>query len=287
MDTRKHETKATVGEQLRTWRERRHFSQLALALQAEVSARHLSFVETGRAQPGRELILRLADELEIPLRERNALLIASGFAPVFEARSFDDPAFDSIRAIVDLTLERHKPFPAYLIDRHWNIVRSNSAVPALYEGVDAALMRPPVNVIRLVLHPGGMAHRILNYPVWRSHYLAQLRRQIQMTADAQLEFLLRESLAYPAGDASAEDWTGGPSVPLLVQTRLGRLSFIGATTVFGSPADVTLEEVALEVLHPADAFTDAAVRMAAQVMPGIDASAAARPVAATSSSVPE
>ncbi len=263
MDTRSRRAQLSVGEQLRAWRERRRLSQLALALQAEVSSRHLSFVETGRAHPGRELILRLAEELDVPLRARNVLLMTAGFAPVFEARSFDDPAFDAIRAIVDLTLVRQKPFPAYLIDRHWNVVRSNAAVPALYEGVDASLLRPPINVIRLVLHPRGLAPRLLNHIVWRSHYLAQLRRQIQMTADPQLEFLLRETLAYPGANAEPHEEAGGPAVPLLIETRLGRLSFVGATTVFGSPADVTLEEVALEVLHPADAFTDSAVRAAA------------------------
>ncbi|QBK06205.1 XRE family transcriptional regulator [Hylemonella gracilis] len=264
MDTRKHRAPPALGEQLRAWRERRHWSQLALAVQAEVSSRHLSFIETGRAQPGRELILRLADELDIPLRERNDLLIAAGFAPVFKMRSFDDPGFDPIRAIVDLTLERHKPFPAYLIDRHWNIIRSNAAVPVLFDGVDAALLRPPVNVIRLVLHPRGMAPRILNHAAWRSHYLTLLRRQIQMTADPQLQVLLHETLAYPVTGPDAQNGDGHPAVPLIVQTRLGRLSFIGATTVFGSPADVTLEEVALEVLHPADAYTDQAVQAAAR-----------------------
>lgn len=265
MDTRRHDSTIAAGDRLRRWRERRHLSQLALALQADVSARHLSFVETGRAQPGRELILRLADELEIPLRERNALLMVAGFAPVFESRDFDDPAFDSIRAIVDLTLERHKPFPAYLIDRHWNVKRSNAAVPELYEGIDATLMRAPINVIRLILHPDGMAPRVLNYATWRSHFVAQLRRQIEMTADPHLEFLLREALSYPARDDDCPQWAGGPAVPLIVQTRLGQLSFIGATTVFGSPADVTLEEVALEVMHPADAVTDAAVRAASEL----------------------
>ena len=264
MDTRVSTHARTVGDQLRAWRERRHLSQLALALQAEVSTRHLSFVETGRAQPGRDLILRLADELEVPLRERNALLMAAGFAPVFEARSFDDPAFDSVRAIVDLTLERHKPFPAYLIDRYWNVVRSNSAVQELYEGVDAALMKPPVNVIRLILHPEGMAPRVLNRATWHAHFVMLLRRQIEMTADPQLEFMLREVLAYPTDDAPAPAWTGGPAVPLIVDTRLGRLSFIGATTVFGSPADVTLSEIALEVMHPADAFTESVVRAASR-----------------------
>jgi transcriptional regulator with XRE-family HTH domain len=263
MDTKVHAPAGATGDQLRRWRERRHMSQLALALQAEVSARHLSFVETGRAQPGRALILRLADELEIPLRERNALLMSAGFAPVFEARRFDDPAFDPIRAIVDLTLQRHKPFPAYVIDRHWNVVRSNSALPQLYEGVDAMLMRPPVNVIRLMLHPGGMAPRICNHRVWRSHFVALLRRQVELTADPQLEQLLHEASGYPAGEPGAETSAGGPAVPLIVQTRLGRLAFIGATTVFGSPADVTLEEIALDVMHPADTFTEAAVLAAA------------------------
>ena len=266
MDTRNQSAARGIGEQLRDWRERRRLSQLALALQADVSSRHLSFVETGRAQPGRELILRLAEELDVPLRERNALLVTAGFAPVFEARSFDDPAFDGIRAIVDLTLARHKPFPAYLIDRHWNIVRSNAAVPALYDGVDAALMRPPINVIRMVLHPGGLAPRLRNHATWRSHYLAQLRRQIQMTADPQLELLLREALAYPGPTDSAHAPAVGPAVPLVIETRLGRLSFVGATTVFGSAADVTLEEVALELLHPADAFTESAVRSSAEAL---------------------
>jgi len=267
MNTRSRSARPTIGEQLRIWRERRRLSQLALALQAEVSSRHLSFVETGRAQPGHELILRLAEEPGIPLRERNALLVAAGFAPVFEARGFDHPAFDAIRAIVDLTLTRHKPFPAYLIDRHWNVVRSNAAVPELYEDVDVALLRPPVNVIRLVLHPRGLAPRLLNLALWRTPYLTQLRRQIQTTADAQLEQLLLEVLAFPGAGAERQEQDTGPAVPLLIETRLGTLSFVGATTVFGSPADVTLEEVALEVLHPADASTDSAVRMAARAEP--------------------
>lgn len=264
MDTRVEPTPFTVGDRLRRWRERRHLSQLALAAQAGVSARHLSFVETGRAQPGRDTLLQLADELEIPLRERNVMLVAAGFAPVFQHRRFDDPSFDPIRAIVNITLERHKPFPAYVIDRHWNVVLTNAAVPELYEGVDEALMGPPVNVVRMMLHPGGLAPRIRNLPVWRSHLLAQMRRQIELTGDPQLERLLREALAYPASGAAAPEWTGGPAVPLEIQTRIGLLSFIGATTVFGSPVDVTLEEIALEVMHPADAFTEQAVRKAAQ-----------------------
>ena len=204
--------------------------------------------------------MQLSAELEIPLRARNALLVSAGFAPVFECRPFNDPVFDPIRSIIDLTLQRQSPFPAYLVDRHWNVQRSNLAVPELYEGVSDALMRAPLNVVRLVLHPEGMAPRIVNHATWRAHYLALLRRQIEMTADPQLEFLLREVLSYPEAENSGTlPAPPGPAVPLIVKTRLGQLSFIGATTVFGTPADVTLEEVALEVLQPADDFTDKAV----------------------------
>lgn len=264
MDRRANPLPLAAGDRLRIWRERRHLSQMALALKAGVSARHLSFVETGRAQPGRDLLLRLAEELEVPLRERNLLLLAAGFAPVFGQREFDDPGFDSVRSIIDITLERHKPFPAYVIDRHWNVVRSNSAVPALYEGVAPALMAPPVNVVRIMLHPDGMAPRIRNLAVWRSHLLGEVRHRFDLTADPELGALLREALAYPAGDAPAFEWTGGPAVPLDIETRIGPLSFIGAVTVFGSPVDVTLEEIALEVMHPANEATERAVRNAAQ-----------------------
>jgi transcriptional regulator with XRE-family HTH domain len=255
----------SIGDHLRAWREQRRLSQLELSLRAEVSARHLSFVETGRAAPGRELVLRLGEELEIPLRERNMLLMAAGFAPIFQQRRFDDPAFDSVRAILDLALEKQKPFPAYVIDRHWTVVASNAAVPELYEGVAPELIRAPINVIRLMLDPRGMASRIANFAVWRTHLLTQLRRQWRLTADPFLEGLLREALAFPAGRTEESGHAGseGPAMLLEVETRLGRLAFLGATTVFGAPADVTLEEIALEVLYPANSFTDKTVRAAA------------------------
>src|SRR5262245_48392347 len=253
-----------IGDHLRAWRERRHLSRLELSLRAEVSARHLSFVETGRAAPGRELILRLSEELHIPLRERNALLLAAEFAPTFQHRSFDDPSFDSVRAILDLALETQKPFPAYVIDRHWNVVASNAAVPEVYESIAPELLRPPVNVIRLMLDPRGLAPRIVNLAAWRTHLLAQVRRQLSLFADPFLDSLLREALAFPA--AKADDGGHGAieglAMLLEVETRLGRLSFLGATTVFGTPADVTLEEIALEMLYPADAFTDKTIREA-------------------------
>jgi transcriptional regulator with XRE-family HTH domain len=252
-----------LGERLRGWRERRALSQMALALQAEVSARHLSFVETGRAQPGRELILRLAEELEIPLRERNVLLAAAGFAPVFEQRPFEHASFDPVRAIIDVTLARHRPFPAFVIDRHWNVVRSNGGVPAMYDGIDASLLQAPTNVVRLMLHPLGMAPRVQRLAAWRSHFIVQMRRQFDLTADPGLGALLREALAWPGGMAPVDESTGGPAMTLDIDTPIGRLSFISAITVFGSPVDVTLQEIALEVMHPADAFTEGAVRAAA------------------------
>jgi transcriptional regulator with XRE-family HTH domain len=252
-----------VGQQLRAWREQRGISQLDLALAAEVSARHLSFVETGRAQPGRELLLRLMAELQVPLRERNLALGVAGFAPVFQMCGYQHPSFDSIRAIIDAALERQKPFPAYVIDRHWNVVASNAALPELLEGVSATLLRPPINIVRIVLHPDGYGERLLNRPVWRARLLGQMRRQLRLSSDLALLALLEEALSYPQAepaDAMVEEH--GPAIPMQIQTRLGRLSFLSATTVFGSPADITLEEIALEMLYPADALTDEIVRNA-------------------------
>jgi transcriptional regulator with XRE-family HTH domain len=263
--------RAPIGEQLRSWRERRQLSQLELALAADVSARHLSFVENGRAQPGRDLILRLAKELDVPLRDRNALLVSAGFAPVFRHRRFDDSSFDPVRAIITATLETHKPFPAYVIDRHWSVVASNSAIPELFEGVAPELLVPPINVVRMILHPRGIAPRLLNFSTWRRHYLAQLRRQIVLTGDPVLEALYRDATSYPLqeseDDAQNEVSVDGPAIAFEVMTSLGRLSFLSATTVFGSPADVTLEEIALELLYPANTFTAQAVRDSAGISP--------------------
>jgi transcriptional regulator with XRE-family HTH domain len=262
--------RAPIGEQLRSWRERRQLSQLELSLAAEVSARHLSFVENGRAQPGRDLILRLAKELDVPLRDRNALLVSAGFAPVFRQRRFDDPSFDPVRAIITATLETHKPFPAYVIDRHWSVVASNSAIPELFEEVAPELLIAPINVVRLILHPRGIAPRLLNFSTWRRHYLAQLRRQIALTGDPVLEELYRDAASYPgqrSEEAPDEASVDSPAIAFEVMTRLGRLSFLSATTVFGSPADVTLEEIALELLYPANPFTAQVARDHAGISP--------------------
>ena len=254
-----------IGDQLRLWRERRQLSQLELSLRADSSARHLSFVETGRAQPGRDLVLRLAEELEIPLRERNRLLMAGGHAPVFQQRAFDDPSFDAVRGIITLALETHKPFPAYVIDRHWTVVLSNAAVPELYEGVAEDLVRQPINAVRLMLHPQGLAPRILNLAAWHTHLTAQLHRQFVMTSDPVLGTLLDEVSTFGL-DSRAEAThkaAEGVAIPLEIMTRLGRLSFLSATTIFGTPLDITLEDIALEMLYPADSFTRETIRRAA------------------------
>jgi transcriptional regulator with XRE-family HTH domain len=255
-----------VGNLLRKWRERRRLSQLDLACEAEISTRHLSFLETGRSLPSREMVLRLAEYLDVPLRERNALLLAAGYAPAFPERPLDDPALKSARKAVDLVLAGHEPYPALAIDRHWTLLASNNAVQPLLAGVDPLLLRPPINALRLSLHPAGLAPRIANLVEWRSHLLARLRRQIEVTADPVLEELLRELCGYPAPDQGAGVGTGGDdgyagvAVPFRIVTERGVLSFISATTIFGTPVDVTLSELALESFFPADAATSMALR---------------------------
>src|SRR5262249_30735910 len=255
------QTAQPVGALLRGWRERRRLTQLDLALEAEISPRHLSFVETGRSQPSREMLLHLAGELRVPLRERNALLVSAGFAPLFTARSLDDAALAAARRAVDVVLEAQKPFPAFALDRYWNVVASNSALQQLYEGVAPELMKPPVNALRLSLHPQGVAPRIENLAECRAHVLFRLRRQLDLTADPAVEALLEEVAAYPGGrgGASVEH---SVLVPLQIRTSLGRLSFFSTTTVFGTPVDVTLAELAIEMFFPADAATADAVRRA-------------------------
>ena len=248
-----------VGTLLREWRQRRRLTQMDLALDAEVSPRHLSFVETGRAQPSREMLLHLVEELEIPLRERNTLLVAGGFAPMYKERPLADAALASVRSAIDVVLASQKPFPAFALDRHWNVAASNSALQELYEGVAPALMKPPVNAMRLSLHPEGIAPRIENLAEWRAHLLARLRRQVQLTGDPVLRALLQEVSAYP-GEEREFSADNAVLVPLTVRTSLGTLSFFSTTTVFGTPVDVTLSELAIELFFPADDATARAVR---------------------------
>ena len=251
-----------VGHLLREWRQRRRMSQLDFAVEAEISPKHLSFLETGRSQPSREMVLHLAELLDVPLRERNSLLIAAGFAPMFKELALTDPALQPAREAVELVLRGHEPYPAIAVDRHWQLVAANAPANAFMSGVAPALLTPPVNVLRLTLHPDGMAPRIVNLSEWRSHLLARLRRQIDVSADATLADLLRELTEYPAPAHTAESAPESVpfAVPLQLATDAGVLSFISTITVFGTPVDVTLSELALESFFPADPATAAALR---------------------------
>lgn len=255
-------TAASAGNYLRSWRQRRRMSQLELALEAEISQRHLSFLESGRSTPSRDMLLHLAERLEVPLRERNTMLLAAGFAPVYAERSLDDPAMTVARAAIDKVLAGHEPFPALAVDRHWHLVAANAALAPLVADVeDQALLQPPVNVLRLSLHPRGLQPRIGNLAEWRSHLLDRLRRQIVVTDDGVLVALLEELSGYPETNALSEVRSdaardhGGVFVPLQLVTSRGTLSFLSTTTVFGTPRDITLSEIALEAFYPADAET--------------------------------
>lgn len=246
-----------VGDQLRAWRSRRRLSQLDLALDAEISARHLSFLETGRSRPSRSMLLRLAERLNIPPRDRNLLLVAAGFAPAMPERSLDDPALAAARRAVDLVLKAHEPFPALAVDRHWHMVAANAGVAPLVAGVAAHLLEPPVNVLRLSLHPEGMAPRIANLAEWRAHIFHRLEAQIEASADRGLAELLAELRAYPGGTSRAADAYGGVAVPLVLRTGDATLAFLSTTTMFGTPIDITLAELAIEAFLPADDETAA------------------------------
>ncbi|HET9472868.1 MAG TPA: helix-turn-helix transcriptional regulator [Steroidobacteraceae bacterium] len=251
------------GYALRSWRQRRHLSQLELAGDVEISTRHLSFVETGRSQPSREMVLRLAERLEVPLRERNELLVAAGYAPVYSARPLDDPAMNSARAAVELILNGHEPYPAVLVDRHWNLLAANKAAGAFMAGVDPEVLGPPMNVLRATLHPKGLAPRIANLPEWRSHLLTTLARELELSADPALAALMTELRGYPGGEAEPDPQFGGVVVPLKLQTEIGTLSMFSTTTVFGTPMEVTLSELMLEAFYPADEFTAQVLRQMA------------------------
>lgn len=249
------------GAQLREWRQRRRMSQLDFALDAEISQKHLSFMETGRSVPSRDMVVRLAEVLDVPLRERNALLMAAGYAPLYSARDLDDRSLAPARAAIDLLLKGHEPFPALAIDRHWTMVSANDSARAfLALASEPALLSPPLNVLRLTLHPNGLAPAIANLGEWRHHLLDRLRRQVRTTADPALGALLAELEAYPdetSPPASNRDDAdaGDIFVPLRLSVAGRQLSFFSTTTVFGTPVDVTLAEIAIESFFPADEAT--------------------------------
>jgi len=256
-----------VGRLLKEWRQRRRLSQLDLACEADISTRHLSFLETGRAAPSREMVLHLAERLRVPLRERNNLLLAAGYAPAYSAKPLDD--LGTARKAIDLVLTGHQPFPALAVDQLWTLIAANSAIPPLLAGAASSLLEPPVNVLRLTLHPEGIAPRIANLLQWRTHILDRLRHQIEATADPVLGELLAELSSYPTARGSIEPDNkryGGVVVPLSLVTENGTLSFFSTTTVFGTPLDVTLAELAIESFFPADAATSLALGQLIQKM---------------------
>jgi transcriptional regulator with XRE-family HTH domain len=248
------------GVVLRRWRERRRMTQMDLALAANASTRHLSYLETGRAQPSRDMVMRLGEYLDVPLRERNTLLLAAGFAPAFQERSLSE--LSAARQAIEQILEAHKPYPAFAVDRYANIVSSNRVLPQLYADVAPELLRRPVNSIRLTLHPEGMAPRIVNLAAWRNHVMSDLRRQLDARADPGTQALLKEIMGYPAPPMAVMEQEEGAeryATPLKIRTEAGIVSFLSTITVFGTPTDVTLSELALEMLFPADAKSAAIV----------------------------
>ncbi|MHB8813749.1 MAG: helix-turn-helix domain-containing protein [Steroidobacteraceae bacterium] len=255
-------TVLTIGEQLRSWRQRRCLSQLDLALGAEISTRHLSFLETGRAAPSREMVLRLASELDVSLRERNAMLLAAGFAPMYPERPLDDAALQvAIRAIETL-LTAHEPFPALAVDRHWNLVLANGGARRLMQGAAPHLLEPPINVIRVSLHPEGVASRIENLGEWKAHLMHRLRRQFDTTGDPALQALMTEMEGYPAPPPRLKPDPAALAIPLRFHTESGPMQFLSATMIFGAPVDITLSEIAVEIFLPAD--DDTLARLSSQ-----------------------
>jgi transcriptional regulator with XRE-family HTH domain len=250
-----------VGDLLREWRGRRRLSQLDLAYDAEISPKHLSFVETGRAQPSREMVLRLAERLALPLRERNVLLTAAGFAAAFPERNLDDESLTVARKVVDVILNGLEPNPSFAVDRHWNLIAANKSVGILLTEVDPSLLEPPVNILRLCLHPKGFTPQIINYSEWRSNILEYLNRLITISADAFLIEIIQELKSYPPPKSmknvlpSKEIDNSRFAIPLRLMTKDGELSFISTITVFGTPIDVTLSELAIESFFPANEET--------------------------------
>jgi len=254
---------SNAGQLLREWRKRRKLSQFDLALRSAVSGRHLSFIETGRARPSREMVLHLAQRLDIPLRDRNRLLLAAGYAPLFSERALDEDAMAPVRAALDRFLAAHEPYPAVVVDRRWNIVAANGALGLLTEGVAPALLEPPANALRATLHPDGLAPRIVNFGEWSRHLLGRLQRQAETTGDDAVRALYDELAAYP-GVVSETDPGDEDSAEILLPLQLrhgdGELTLFSTVTTFGTPLDITLSELAIEAFYPADDATASVLR---------------------------
>jgi transcriptional regulator with XRE-family HTH domain len=251
-------TPAGVGDLLRAWRQRRSLSQLELALEADVSSRHVSFLETGRSRPSREMVLRLAEHLEVPLRERNRLLLSAGYAPSYAERSLQTPELAPVRQALDRFLRAHEPYPAAVLDRHYNLLSANDALAVLTDGVAPELLAPPANALRVTLHPEGMAPRIVNLEEWSAHLLHRLRRQASITGDPELERLHQELSTYPGVSAQAPREEGAGSeiaVSLRLRDRDRELAFFSTVSTFGTAVDITVAEIAIEAFYPANAAT--------------------------------
>lgn len=251
-------TRPQIGTLLRDWRQRRRLSQLELSIVAEVSTRHLSFLETGRARPSRAMVVHLADQLAVPLRERNALLLAAGYAPAYAERRLTDPQMSPVREAIDLVLTAYEPFPALVVDRAWDLVAANRAIPMFTDGVAPELLEPPTNVLRLSLHPDGMAPRIMNLAQLRAHLLHRLAREASLSGDVGLVDLHRELSGLPGGLDPAPP--NGIAVPLRLRHGNTELAFLSTVTTFGSAVDITAAELSIEAFLPADASTAQAVR---------------------------
>ncbi|MFD7433795.1 helix-turn-helix domain-containing protein [Streptomyces sp. NPDC059861] len=248
-----------VGPLLRAWRERRRVSQLELALRAGSSARHISFVETGRSCPSEEMVLKLAEHLDVPVRERNALLLAAGYAPRYPETPLDDPALDAVREGVERLIQGYEPYPALVVDATYNVLAANRGVTMLLEGLPESLLALPPNAMRLTLHPRGLAPRIRNFPEWRGHLLAQMDRQIALHRSAALRELYEEVSAYPAPEAAPGTEPADPvpyfALPMQIEHQGRILSFVSSISTFNTPMDVTVAELAIETLLPADPAT--------------------------------
>jgi transcriptional regulator with XRE-family HTH domain len=250
-----------VGPLLREWRERQRLSQLALALDAGISARHLSFIETGRAKPGRDVLLRLTECLEVPLRERNELLLASGYAPAFPELPLEDPMLAPVREALDVIIAAHEPYPALVVDRYWNVVAASTALVFFIPLLDPSLVEPPVNAMRAGLHPKGFSQFIVNFPEVRSYFLGRLERQVALTRDPRLDALLQEVAGYPVPGGNHEAHHVSETGHILTpqwQVRLpdgSQGSFFATVLTFGTASDVTASELSIELGFPADAAT--------------------------------
>jgi transcriptional regulator with XRE-family HTH domain len=251
-----------VGAMLREWRRRRRLSQLELALDAGVSSRHLSFVETGRSRPSAEMVLHLAEQLDVPLRDRNQLLLAAGYAPAFAQRELDAPELGPVRDAIDQVLRGHEPYPALVVDGHWGLVAANRPLGALVGDVDERLLEPPVNVLRLSLHPKGLAPRIVNLPQWRAHLLERLAAEALASGDPALAVLHDELASYPGGESNdgLDPGFADIAVPLRLRHDGAELAFISTKTSFATAVDVTVAELSIESFFPADTQTADAMR---------------------------